>query len=129
MECQWRPIAIEHLMDSLKTPRLFLFSVLLLAILFLFGCADPAPPVVQILKVSTLDYYGGLGVEVRCSNSADRPYFYTLRIEFMDDNGIVKEVQEPYLLIGGGETDDLGFKSSHPGVTRVRCSIRNCSPQ
>ena len=116
-------------MDSLKTPRLFLISVLLLAILFLFGCADPARPVVQILKVSTLDYYGELGAEVSCSNSADRPYFYTLRIEFMDDNGIVKEVQEPYLLIGGRETDDLGFKSGHSGVTRVRCIIRNCSPQ
>lgn len=116
-------------MDSLKTPGLILFSVLLLAILFLFGCAESTPPVVQILEVSTLDYYGDLGAEVRCSNSADRPYFYTLRIEFMDDNDIVKEIQEPYLLIGGGETDDLGFKPSHPGVTRVRCSIRNCSPR
>lgn len=116
-------------MDSLKTPRFFLFSVLLLAILFLFGCAESAPPFVRILEVSTLDYYGDLGAEVRCSNTADRPYFYTLRIEFMDDNGIVKEVQEPYLLIGDGETDDLGFKSSHPGVVRVRCSIRNCRPQ
>lgn len=116
-------------MDSPKTPRLFLFSVLLLAILFLFGCAESAPPVVQILEVSTLDYYGELGAEVRCSNTADRPYFYTLRIEFIDDNGIVKEVREPYLLIGGGETDGLGFKSSHSGVTRVRCSIRNCRPQ
>ena len=116
-------------MDSLKTPRLFLFSALLFALPCLFGCAEPAPPVVQILSATTLDYYGDLGAEVKCSNSADRPYFYTLRIEFTDDNGIVKEVQEPYLLIGGGETDDLGFKSSHPGVTRVRCSIRNCSPQ
>lgn len=116
-------------MGSLKTPRLFLFSVLLLAILFLFGCADPAPPVVRILEVSTLDYYGDLGAEVSCSNSADRPYFYALRIEFMDDNGIVKEVQEPYLLIGGRETDDLGYTSSHSGVTKVRCSIKNCSPQ
>lgn len=111
-------------------PPLHLLSIALVVILpILFGCADPAPPVVQILKVSTLDYYGELGAEVRCSNTADRPYFYTLRIEFMDDNGIVKEIQEPYLLIGGGETDDLGFKSSHPGVTRARCGIRNCSPQ
>ena len=116
-------------MDSLKTPSFFLFSVLLLALPILFGCAESAPPVVKILEVSTLDYYGELGAEVRCSNSADRPYFYTLRIEFMNDNGIAKEIQEPYLLIGGRETDDLGFKSSHPGVTRVRCSIRNCSPQ
>lgn len=116
-------------MDSLKTPRFFLFSVLLLALPLLFGCAESPPPVVQILEVSTLDYYGDLGAEVRCSNSADRPYFYTLRIEFMDDNGFVKEIQEPYLLIGGGETDDLGFKSSRPGVTRVRGSIRNCRPQ
>ena len=116
-------------MDSPKTPRFFLFSLLLLAILFQVGCAESAPPVVHVLEVSTLDYYGELGVEVRCSNTADRPHFYTLRIEFMDDNGIVKEIQEPYLLIGGGETDELGFKSSHSGVTRVRCSIRNCSPQ
>ena len=116
-------------MDSLKTPRLFLFSALLFAILFLFGCADPAPPVVQVLKVSTLDYYGELGAEVKCSNSADRPHFYTLRIEFTDGNGVVKEVQEPYLLIGGRETDTLGYKSSHSGVTMVRCIIKNCSPQ
>lgn len=116
-------------MDFMKTTRFVLISELLLAILFLFGCAESAPPVVQVLKVSTLDYYGELGAEVRCFNSADRPYFYTLRIEFTDDNGIVKEVQEPYLLIGGRETDDLGYKSSHPGVTKVRCSIKNCSPQ
>lgn len=116
-------------MDSLNTPRFFLFSVLLLAILFLFGCADPAPPVVQILEVSTLDYYGELGAEVRISNTATRPYFFTLCVEFTDDNGVVKEIQEPYLLLGGGETDTLGYKSSHPGVTRVSCSIRNCSPQ
>ena len=96
---------------------------------FIFGCTEPSPPVVKILSVSTLDYYGDLGAEVRCSNTADRPYFYSLRIEFMDDNGMVKEVQEPYLLIGGGETDTLGYKSSHSGVTRVRCRIKNCSPQ
>lgn len=95
----------------------------------LYGCADSSPPVVQILSVSTLDYYGDLGAEVRCSNTADRPYFFTLRVEFTDDNGIVKEIQEPYLLIGGGETDTLGYKSSHSGVTKVRCSIKNCSPQ
>ena len=112
-----------------ENTQILLFSVLLLAILFLVGCTESAPPVVQILEVSTLDYFGELGAEVRCFNSADRPYFYTLRIEFMDDNGMVKEVQEPYLLIGGGETDTLGYKSSHSGVTRVRCSIRNCSPQ
>lgn len=116
-------------MDSLKTPIFFLFSVLLLVLPLLFGCAESTPPVVQILSVSTLDYYGDLGAEVKCSNSSDRPYFYTLRIEFMDDNGIVKEIQEAYLLIGGGETDDLGFKSSHSGVVKVRCSIRNCRPQ
>lgn len=116
-------------MDSLKTPRLFLFSVLLLAPPLLFGCAEPSPPAVQILGVSTLDYYGDLGAEVKCSNTADRPYFYTLRIEFTDDNGVAKEVQEPYLLIGGGETDTLGYKSSHAGVTKVRCIIKNCSPQ
>lgn len=113
----------------MKTTRFNIFSALLFALLFIVGCAEPSPPVVQILEVSTLDYYGDLGAEVRCSNSADRPYFYTLRIEFMDDNGFVKEIQEPYLLIGGGETDDLGFKSSRPGVTRVRGSIRNCRPQ
>lgn len=109
--------------------RFVRIATLYFALPLLFGCAESAPPVVQILEVSTLDYFGDLGAEVKCSNTADRPYFYTLRIEFMDDNGVVKEVQEPYLLIGGGETDDLGFKSSHPGVTRVRCSIRNCSPQ
>ena len=95
----------------------------------LYGCADSSPPVVQILSVSTLDYYGDLGAEVRCSNTADRPYFFTLRVEFTDDNGIVKEIQEPYLLIGGGETDTLGYKSSHSGVTKVRCKIKNCSSQ
>ena len=100
-----------------------------LALLLATGCADSRPQVVQILDVSTLDYYGDLGVEVKCSNTADRPYFYTLRIEFTDDNGVVKEVQEPYLLIGGGETDDLGYTSSHSGVTKVRCNIKNCSPQ
>ena len=104
-------------------------SFVLSSILFLaFGCSAP-PPAVQILEVSTLDYHGSLGASIRCSNTADRPYFYTLRIEFTDDNGIVKEVQEPYLLIGGGETDDLGYTSSHSGATKVRCSIRNCSPQ
>lgn len=99
-------------------------------ILFLAtSCADSRPQVVQILEVSTLDYYGDLGASVKCSNAANAPYFYTLRIEFMDDSGVVKEVQEPYLLIGGGETDDLAFTSSHSEVTKVRCSIRNCSPQ
>ena len=106
-----------------------ILAALSLALFLNVGCADSRPQVVQILEVSTLDYYGDLGAEVKCSNSADRPYFYTLRIEFTDDNGIVKEVQEPYLLIGGRETDDLGFKSSHSGVTRTRISIRNCRPQ
>jgi hypothetical protein len=101
----------------------------ILALILATGCADSHPQVVQILEVSTLDYYGDLGVEAKCSNTADRPYFYTLRIEFTDGNGVVKEVQEPYLLIGGGETDDLGYTSSHSGVTKVRCSIKNCSPQ
>jgi hypothetical protein len=105
--------------------RLFLFF----ALLILFGCAEPSPPAVQILRVSTLDYYGDLGAEVKCYNSANRPYFFTLSVEFMDDNGVVKEIQEPYLLIGGGETDTLGYKSSHTGVTKVRCKIKNCSPQ
>jgi hypothetical protein len=116
-------------MVVMKASRLARFLAQMLALSLLVACTKSAPQVVQILEVSTLDYYGELGAEVRCSNSADRPYFYTLRIDFMDDNRIVKEVQEPSLLIGGGETDDLGFKSSHPGVTRVRCSIRNCSPQ
>lgn len=103
--------------------------LLVFTLLMFSGCGETNPPVVQILGVSTLDYYGDLGAEVKCSNSSDRPYFYTLRIEFMDDNGIVKEVQEPYLLIGGGETDELGFKSSHSEVTKVRCRIKNCLPQ
>ena len=109
--------------------RLVRIATLYFALPLLFGCAESAPPVVHILEVSTLDYYGDLGAEVKCSNNADRPYFYTLRIEFLDDSGIVKEVQEPYLLIGGGETDELAFTSSHPGVTRVRCIVKNCSPQ
>ena len=102
----------------------------LVFILLMFsGCGETNPPVIKILSVSTLHYYGDLGAEVKCSNTASRPYFYTLRIEFMDDNGIVKEVKEPYLLIGGGETDTLGYKSSHSEVTKVRCKIKNCSPQ
>ena len=96
---------------------------------FIIGCSGSSPPVVKILDVSTLDYYGDLGVEVKYSNTADRPYFFTLRIEFTDDNGVGKEVQEPYLLAGGGETDTLGYKSSHSGVTKVRCIVKNCSPQ
>ena len=104
-------------------------AALSLTLFLAASCSDSRPQAVQILEVSTLDYYGDLGVEVKCSNTADRPYFYTLRIEFTDDNGVVKEVQEPYLLIGGGETDDLGYKSSHSGVTKVRCIIKNCSPQ
>ena len=95
---------------------------------FIIGCAVSLP-VVKIMEVSTMDYYGDLATSINCYNSADRPYFYTLRIEFTDDNGVVKEVQEPYLLIGGGETDELAFTSSHPGVTRVRCIVKNCSPQ
>ena len=102
---------------------------LVLVFPILFGCAEPSPPVVKILGISTLDYYGDLGAEVRLSNTADRPYFFTLRIEFTDDNGVIKEVQEPYMLLGGGETDTLGYKSSHSGVTKVRCKIKNCSPQ
>ena len=112
----------------MKTTRCAQISVLLFALLFL-GCADSSPPVVQILSVSTLDYYGDLGAEVKCSNTANRPYFFTLCVEFTDDSGVVKEIQEPYLLIGGGETDTLGYKSSHAGVTKVRCKIKNCSPQ
>ena len=106
-----------------------ILAALSLALFLNVGCADSRPQVVQILEVSTLDYYGDLGVEVKCSNTANRPYFFTLRIEFTDDNGVIKEVQEPYLLIGGGETDDLGYTSSHLGVTKVKCSIKNCSPQ
>lgn len=106
-----------------------ILAALSLALFLNVGCADSRPQVVQILEVSTLDYYGDLGAEVKCSNTSDRPCFYTLRIEYMDDNGIVKEVQEPYLLIGGGETETLGFKSSHAGITKVRCIIKNCSPQ
>ena len=113
----------------MKTNKYGKFSALLIAIPFLFGCADSSPPAVQILSVSTLDYYGDLGAEVRCSNTANRPYFFTLCVEFTDDHGVVKEIQEPYLLIGGGETDTLGYKSSHSGVTKVRCKIKNCSPQ
>ena len=108
-----------------STLRLLLLFVLPI----LCGCGETSPPVVKVVSVSTLDYYGDLGAEVKCSNTADRPYFYTLRIEFMDDNGIVKEIQEPYLLIEGRETDALGYKSSHSGVTRVRCKIKNCSLQ
>lgn len=103
--------------------------ILIVVLPFIFGCAESSPPVVKILDVSILDYYGDLGASITCFNSADRPYFYTLRIEFTDDNGVVKEVQEPYLLIGGGETDELGYTSSHSGVTKVRCIIKNCSPQ
>jgi len=111
-------------------PSRYIRAFFLLTILaFIFGCLGSSPPVVQILGVSTLDYYGDLGAEVKCSNTANRPYFFTLRIEFTDDNGVVKEVQEPYLLIGGGETDTLGYKSSQAGVTKVRCKIKNCSPQ
>lgn len=113
----------------MKTTRFAQISALLFAFFLLLGCAEPSPPVVQILGVSTLDYYGDLGVEVKCSNTANRPYFFTLCVEFTDDNGVVKEIQEPYLLIGGGETDTLGYKSSHSGVTKVRCKIKNCSPQ
>ena len=116
----------KHLAMKNAVQTLVALSV---ALLLAMGCADSRPQVVQILDVSTLDYYGDLGVEVKCSNTANRPYFYTLRIEFTDDNGVVKEVQEPYLLIGGGETDDLGYTSSHSGVTKVKCSIKNCSPQ
>jgi hypothetical protein len=113
----------------MKTTRFAQISALLFAFFLLLGCAESPPPVVQILGVSTLDYYGALGAEVKCSNTADRPYFYTLRIEFMDENGNVKEIQEPFLLIGGRETDTLGCKPSYAGVTKVRCKIKNCSPQ
>ena len=113
----------------MKTTRIAQISALLLALFLILGCAESSPPVVQILGVSTLDYYGDLGAEVKISNTANRPYFYTLCVEFTDDNGIVKEIQEPYLLIGGGETDTLGYKSSHSGVVKVRCKIKNCSPQ
>lgn len=113
----------------MKATRSVLISALLLVFPLLNGCAPAHPPVVKILNVSTLDYYGDLGAEVRLSNTADRPYFFTLRIEFTDDRGVVKEVQEPYLLLGGGETDTLGYKSSRSGVTKVRCKIKNCSPQ
>lgn len=104
-------------------------SALLLVLSLSLGCADSSPPAVQILSVSTLDYYGDLGAEVRCSNTAARPYFFTLCVEFTDDNGVVKEIQEPYMLLGGKETETFGFKSSHSGVTKVRCRIKNCSPQ
>jgi len=70
-----------------------------------------------------------LGAEGRLSNTATQPYFFTLRIEFMDDDGIVKEVQEPYLLLGGGKIETLGYKSINSGVTKVRCIIKNRSPQ
>ena len=103
--------------------------LLVFTLLMFSGCGETNPPVVQILGVSTLDYYGDLGAEVKCSNIANRPHFFTLYIEFTDDKGIVKEVQEPYLLLGGGETETLGYKSSHSGVTKVRCKIKNCSPQ
>ena len=111
------------------TTRFAHIFALLFVLPFVFGCAESSPPAVKIVSVSTLDYHGDLGAEVECSNTADRPYFYTLRIEFTDDNGIAKEVQEPYLLIGGGETDTLGYKSSHSGVTKVKCRIKNCLPQ
>jgi len=93
------------------------------------GCADSRPQVVQILEVSTLDYYGDLGASVRCSNTANQPYFFTLRVEFMDDNGTVKEIQEPFMLLGGKESETFGIKSENAGATKVRCSIKNCSPQ
>ena len=101
----------------------------MIPLLVIFGCAKPSPPVVKIVSVSTLDYYGDLGAEVECYNSADRPYFFTLCVEFTDDNGVVKEMQEPYLLLGGKETETLGYKSSRSGVTKVRCRIKNCRPQ
>lgn len=104
-------------------------SFVLSSILFLaFGCSAP-PPAVQILEVSTLDYHGSLGASVRCSNTADSPHFFTLRIEFMDDQGTVKEIKEPYMLLGGKETETFGITADGSEATRVRCSIRNCSPQ
>lgn len=115
--------------ESMKSSWIGIGFMLLFVCLAVSGCAESPPSVVQILEVSTLNYYGDLGAEVRCSNTADRPYFFTLCVEFADDNGVVKEIQEPYLLIGGGETDTLGYKSSHSGVTKVRCKIKNCSPQ
>ena len=115
--------------ESMKSSWIGIGFMLLFVGLVVSGCAESPPSVVRILEVSTLNYYGDLGVEVRCSNTADRPYFFTLCVEFTDDNGVVKEIQEPYLLIGGGETDTLGYKSSHSGVTKVKCKIKNCSPQ
>lgn len=113
----------------MKNARYVLGWLLVFTLLSFLGCGETNPPVVKIISVSTLDYYGDLGVEVKCSNIANRPHFFTLYIEFTDDNGIVKEVQELYLLLGGGETDTLGYKSSRSGVTKVRCKIKNCSPQ
>lgn len=100
-----------------------------LALFLAAGCADSRPKAVQVTEVSTLDYYGSLGASVTCANTADRPYFFTLRLEFMDDNGVVKEIQEPFLIIGGGETETYGITAESPNVTRVRCVVKNCSPQ
>ena len=103
-------------------------AVLSLVLFLAFGCSAPPPPV-RVAEVSTLDYYGNLGASVTCANTADRPFFFTLRLEFMDDNGVVKEIQEPFLIIGGGETETYGIMAENPGATRVRCVVKNCSPQ
>ena len=100
-----------------------------LALFLATGCADSRPQAVQVTEVSTLDYYGSLGASVRCSNTADRPHFFTLRVEFMDDQGVVKEIKEPYMLLGGKETDTFGITAQNPDATKVRCSIRYCSSQ
>lgn len=100
-----------------------------LALFLATGCADSRPQAVQITEVSTLDYYGSLGASVTCANTADHPYFFTLRLEFMDDNGVVKEIQEPFLIIGGGEMETYGITAENLNVTRVRCVVKNCSPQ
>lgn len=104
-------------------------AVLSFALSLAMGCSDSRPRAVQVAEVSTLDYYGSLGASVTCANTADRPYFFTLRLEFMDDNGVVKEIQEPFLIIGGGETETYGITAENPSATKVRCVVKNCSPQ
>ena len=105
------------------------FAPIFLALALLLGCSEPSPPVVQILEVSTMDYYGNLAASVMCANTADSPYFFTLRLEFLDEGGVVKEIKEPFLLLGGKETDTFGIATEDSDATKVRCSIRNCIPQ